>query len=122
MLFRSVVTDPLEMLLYLNKAGHDNAIGRVDMVENRYIGIKSRGVYETPGCEILWKAHRNLEGITLDKEVMHLRDSLMPQYATLIYNGYWFAPEFEMLTAAFEQSQKHVTGISKVVLPLQLVL
>jgi argininosuccinate synthase len=112
----TVVTDPLEMLLYLNKAGHDNAIGRVDMVENRYIGIKSRGVYETPGCEILWKAHRNLEGITMDKEVMHLRDSLMPQYATLIYNGYWFAPEFEMLTAAFEQSQKHVTGISKVVL------
>ncbi|HKL60429.1 MAG TPA: argininosuccinate synthase, partial [Sphaerochaeta sp.] len=112
----TVVSDPLEMLLYLNKMGHDNAIGRVDMVENRYIGIKSRGVYETPGCEILWKAHRNLEGITMDKEVMHLRDSLMPKYASLIYNGYWFAPEFEMLTAAFEQSQKNVTGTSKVVL------
>ncbi|MEA4863797.1 MAG: argininosuccinate synthase [Sphaerochaeta sp.] len=110
------VTDPLQMILYLNKLGHDNAIGRVDMVENRYIGIKSRGVYETPGCEILWKAHHNLEGITMDKEVMHLRDSLMPKYAELIYNGYWGAPEFEMLTAAFEQSQKNVTGTSKVVL------
>jgi len=113
---KTVVTDPLEMILYLNKIGHDNAIGRVDMVENRYIGIKSRGVYETPGCEILWKAHHNLEGITMDKEVMHLRDSLMPHYATLIYNGYWGAPEFAMLTAAFEQSQKHVTGTSKVAL------
>ena len=113
---KTVVTDPLQMILYLNKLGHDNAIGRVDMVENRYIGIKSRGVYETPGCEILWKAHHNLEGITMDKEVMHLRDSLMPKYAQLIYNGYWGAPEFEMLTAAFEQSQKNVSGQSKVVL------
>ncbi|MDD2395884.1 MULTISPECIES: argininosuccinate synthase [Sphaerochaeta] len=113
---KTVVTDPLQMILYLNKLGHDNAIGRVDMVENRYIGIKSRGVYETPGCEILWKAHHNLEGITMDKEVMHLRDSLMPKYAQLIYNGYWGAPEFEMLTAAFEQSQKNVSGTSKVVL------
>jgi argininosuccinate synthase len=112
----TVVTDPLEMILYLNKVGHDNAIGRVDMVENRFIGIKSRGVYETPGCEILWKAHHNLEGITMDKEVMHLRDCLTPKYAELIYNGYWFAPEFNMLTAAFEQSQKQVTGTSKVVL------
>lgn len=112
----TVVTDPLEMVLYLNNMGHDNAIGRVDMVENRFIGIKSRGVYETPGCEILWKAHHNLEGITMDKEVMHLRDSLMPKYAELIYNGYWHAPEFDMLTAAFEQSQKHVTGTAKVVL------
>ncbi len=112
----TVVTDPLEMVLYLNKMGHDNAIGRVDMVENRYIGIKSRGVYETPGCEILWKAHHNLEGITMDKEAMHLRDCLMPKYAELIYNGYWHAPEFDMLTAAFEHSQKHVTGTAKVAL------
>jgi argininosuccinate synthase len=96
--------------------GHDNAIGRVDMVENRFIGIKSRGVYETPGCEILWKAHHNLEGITMDKEAMHLRDSLMPKYAELIYNGYWGAPEFEMLRAAFTVGQKHVTGTSKVAL------
>lgn len=113
---QTVVTDPLEMILYLNKMGHDNAIGRVDMVENRYIGIKSRGVYETPGCEILWKAHHNLEGITMDKEAMHLRDSLMPKYSELIYNGYWGAPEFEMLRSAFTVSQKHVTGTSKVVL------
>ncbi len=113
---QTVVTDPLEMILYLNKIGHDNAIGRVDMVENRYIGIKSRGVYETPGCEILWKAHHNLEGITMDKEAMHLRDGLMPKYSELIYNGYWGAPEFEMLTAAFKQSQKFVSGTSKVAL------
>lgn len=110
------VTDPLEMILYLNKIGHDNAIGRVDMVENRYIGIKSRGVYETPGCSILWQAHHNLEGITMDKEVMHLRDQLMPKYAELIYNGYWHAPEFNMLEAAMEQSQKNVSGTSKVAL------
>jgi argininosuccinate synthase len=112
----TVVTDPLDMILYLNKVGHDNAIGRVDMVENRYIGIKSRGVYETPGCEILWKAHRSLEGITMDKEVMRLRDTLMPSYAALIYNGYWGSPEFEMLRAAFTQSQKYVTGTSRVAL------
>ncbi len=110
------ISDPLEMILYLNKIGHDNAIGRIDMVENRYIGIKSRGVYETPGCTILWQAHHNLEGITMDKEVMHLRDSLMPKYAELVYNGYWHAPEFNMLEAAIEQSQKNVTGTSKVAL------
>lgn len=112
----TTVTDPLEMILYLNKIGHDHAIGRVDMVENRYVGIKSRGVYETPGCEILWKAKRNLEGITMDKEVMHLRDTLSPTYATLIYNGYWGSPEFEMLRAAFTQSQKHVSGRATVAL------
>ena len=112
----TVVTDPLEMILYLNKMGHDNAIGRVDMVENRFIGIKSRGVYETPGCEILWKAHHNLEGLTMDKEAMHLRDMLSPKYAELIYNGYWGAPEFNMLTALFEESQKFVTGKATVAL------
>ena len=111
-----VVSDPLEMILYLNKIGHDNAIGRADMVENRYVGIKSRGVYETPGCEILWKAHRMLEGITMDKEAMHLRDSLMPKYAELIYNGYWGAPEFNMLSALFAESQTQVTGTAKVAL------
>lgn len=112
----TVVTDPVEMILYLNKMGHDNAIGRVDMVENRFIGIKSRGVYETPGCEILWKAHHNLEGLTMDKEAMHLRDMLSPKYAELIYNGYWGAPEFDMLTALFDESQKHVTGKATVAL------
>lgn len=111
-----VVTNDLEMILYLNKIGHDNAIGRVDMVENRFIGIKSRGVYETPGCEILWKAHHNLEGLCMDKEAMHLRDILSPKYAELIYNGYWGAPEFDMLTALFEESQKYVTGNAKVAL------
>ena len=112
----TVVTDPVEMILYLNKMGHDNAIGRVDMVENRFIGIKSRGVYETPGCEILWKAHHNLEGLTMDKEAMHLRDMLSPKYAELIYNGYWGAPEFNMLTALFNESQKFVTGKATVAL------
>ncbi len=112
----TVVTDPVEMIIYLNKMGHDNAIGRVDMVENRFIGIKSRGVYETPGCEILWKAHHNLEGLTMDKEAMHLRDMLSPKYAELIYNGYWGAPEFNMLTALFEESQKNVTGTATVAL------
>ncbi len=112
----TVVTDPVEMILYLNKMGHDNAIGRVDMVENRFIGIKSRGVYETPGCEILWKAHHNLEGLTMDKEAMHLRDMLSPKYAELIYNGYWGAPEFNMLTALFDASQKNVTGKATVAL------
>ena len=112
----TVVTDSVEMILYLNKMGHDNAIGRVDMVENRFIGIKSRGVYETPGCEILWKAHHNLEGLTMDKEAMHLRDMLSPKYAELIYNGYWGAPEFNMLTALFDESQKFVTGTATVAL------
>ena len=112
----TTITDPVEMILYLNKMGHDNAIGRVDMVENRFIGIKSRGVYETPGCEILWKAHHNLEGLTMDKEAMHLRDMLSPKYAELIYNGYWGAPEFNMLTALFEESQKFVTGKATVAL------
>lgn len=112
----TIVTGDLKMMEYLNKVGHDNAIGRVDMVENRFVGIKSRGVYETPGCEILWKAHHNLEGLCMDKEAMHLRDTLTPKYAELIYNGYWGAPEFEMLTALFDESQKYVTGNAKVAL------
>ena len=112
----TTLTDPLEMILYLNKMGHDNGIGRVDMVENRFIGIKSRGVYETPGCEILWKAHHNLEGLCMDKEAMHLRDMLSPKYAELIYNGYWGAPEFNMLTSLFDESQKDVTGKATVAL------
>ena len=112
----TVVTGPLAMIEYLNKVGHDNAIGRVDMVENRFVGIKSRGVYETPGCEILWKAHHNLEGLCMDKEAMHLRDMLSPKYAELIYNGYWGAPEFNMLTSLFDTSRKNVTGTAKVAL------
>ena len=112
----TTITDPLELFLYLNKIGHDNAVGRVDMVENRYVGIKSRGVYETPGGTILWFAHRDLEGICMDKEVMHLRDMLMPKYAELIYNGYWFSPEFDFLSAAFDKSQELITGTAKIVI------
>jgi len=112
----TVVTDPLELFIYLNAIGKQNAIGRVDMVENRYIGIKSRGVYETPGGTILWFAHRDLEGICMDKEVMHLRDSLMPKFAELIYNGYWFSPEFDFLSAAFNKSQELISGTAKVAL------
>lgn len=110
------IDDPLELFIYLNKIGHDNAIGRVDMVENRYIGIKSRGVYETPAGTILWFAHRDLEGICMDKEVMHLRDMLMPKFAELIYNGYWFSPEFDFLSAAINKSQELITGVAKVAL------
>ncbi len=110
----TVVDTPLELFNYMNKIGHDNAVGRVDMVENRYVGIKSRGVYETPGGTILWFAHRDLEGICMDKEVMHLRDSLIPKFAEIIYNGYWFSPEFDFLSAAINKSQELITGTAKV--------
>lgn len=103
-------TDPLELFEYLNELAHDNGIGRVDMVENRYIGIKSRGVYETPGATILWAAHRDLEGVAMDKEVMHLRDTLIPKFAELIYNGYWFSPEMDFIMAAFNKSQEAIDG------------
>lgn len=103
-------TDPLELFEYLNEIGAKNGVGRLDMVENRFIGIKSRGVYETPGATILWIAHRDLEGITMDKEVMHLRDMLAPKFSELIYNGFWFSPEMEFLLAAFKKSQENVTG------------
>ena len=94
----------------LNEMGSRHAVGRVDIVENRFVGMKSRGVYETPAGTILHKAHRGLEEITMDREVMFLRDSFIPQYAKLIYNGFWFAPEREMLQAAITESQKFVTG------------
>ena len=90
--------------------GHDNGIGRVDLVENRFVGMKSRGVYETPGGTILLAAHRAIESITLDRGAGHLKDELMPRYAELIYNGFWFAPEREMLQAAIDKSQEHVEG------------
>jgi argininosuccinate synthase len=109
-------TDPLEMFLYLNELGSKNGIGRVDMVENRFIGIKSRGVYETPGATILWAAHRDLEGVAMDKEVMHLRDTLIPQFSELIYNGFWFSPEMDFLMSAFNKSQEAIDG--KVVVSL----
>jgi len=100
----------LELYAYLNEIGGKNGVGRVDIVENRYVGIKSRGVYEAPAATILHVAHRDLEGITMDREVMRLRDMLMPKYAELIYYGYWYSPEAEFLRAAFDQSQENVTG------------
>lgn len=112
----TVKTDPVELFMYLNELGSKNGIGRVDMVENRFIGIKSRGVYETPGATILWTAHRDLEGIAMDKEVMHLRDMLTPKFSELIYNGFWFSPEMDFLMAAINKSQEKIDG--KVVLSL----
>src|SRR4029079_13817841 len=90
--------------------GHDNGIGRLDLVENRFVGMKSRGVYETPGGTILLAAHRGIESITLDGGATHLKEELMPKYASLIYNGFWFAPEREMLQSARSKSQDHVSG------------
>ena len=98
------------LLTRLNELGRDNGIGRVDLVENRFVGMKSRGVYETPGGTILIAAHRAIELLTLDREAMHLKDSLMPRYAELIYYGFWFAPEREMLQALIDKSQEHVEG------------
>ena len=105
-----VKEDSLELFYYLNEIGSQNGVGRVDLVENRFVGIKSRGVYETPGATILWAAHRDLEGIAMDKEVMHLRDMLSPKFAELIYNGFWFSPEMDFLMNAFEKSQEKIDG------------
>jgi argininosuccinate synthase len=101
---------PAELLTELNAYGKENGIGRVDLVENRFVGMKSRGVYETPGGTILYAAHRAMESLTLDREAMHLKDSLMPRYAELIYYGFWFSPEREMLQALIDKSQEHVEG------------
>ncbi len=101
---------PAALLTRLNELGHDNGVGRLDLVENRFVGMKSRGVYETPGGTILLAAHRGIESITLDRGAMHLKDALMPHYAELIYNGFWFSPEREMLQAAFDASQVRVNG------------
>jgi len=105
---------PLEVMHTLNKLGGKHGVGRVDMVENRFVGMKSRGVYETPGGAILHFAHRQMESLTMDREVMHLRDSLIPKYAELVYNGFWFAPEREAIQALVTESQKHVTGTVRV--------
>lgn len=104
---------PSQILDTLNKIGGANGVGRVDLVENRFVGMKSRGVYETPGGTILHVAHRALESLTMDREVMHLRDSLIPKISELIYYGFWYSPEMDMLSAAIEQSQKNVTGTIK---------
>jgi argininosuccinate synthase len=101
---------PASMLTALNALGRDNGIGRVDLVENRFVGMKSRGIYETPGGTILYTAHRAIESITLDRGAMHLKDELMPKYAELVYYGFWFSPEREMLQAAIDKSQDAVTG------------
>jgi argininosuccinate synthase len=105
---------PLWVMKVLNIVGGRNGIGRVDMVENRFVGMKSRGVYETPGGAILFFAHRQIESLTLDREVMRLRDTLGPKYAELVYNGFWFAPEREAIQALVNESQKNVTGVVRV--------
>ncbi|MCB1394110.1 argininosuccinate synthase, partial [Nitrobacter sp.] len=101
---------PATLLAKLNELGRANGIGRLDLVENRFVGMKSRGMYETPGGAILLVAHRGIEQITLDRGAAHLKDELMPKYAELVYNGFWFSPEREMLQAAIDQSQRYVTG------------
>ena len=108
------ILSPLWVMKVLNKLGGRHGCGRVDMVENRFVGMKSRGVYETPGGSILHFAHRQVESLTMDREVMHLRDSLVPKYAELVYNGFWFAPEREILQALIGESQKNVTGVARV--------
>jgi argininosuccinate synthase len=106
--------DPLAVMKTLNRIGGRHGVGRVDMVENRFVGMKSRGVYETPGGSILHFAHRQMESLTMDREVMHLRDGLIPKYSTLVYNGFWFAPERLALQSLITESQKNVTGTVRV--------
>lgn len=101
---------PATVLAYLNKVGGENGVGRLDIVENRYVGMKSRGCYETPGGTIMLRAHRAIESITLDREVAHLKDSVMPKYADMIYNGYWWSPERKMLQTMIDESQTYVNG------------
>jgi argininosuccinate synthase len=105
---------PAALLTRLNEIGHDHGIGRLDLVENRFVGMKSRGVYETPGGTIWQVAHRGIESITLDRGAAHLKDDLMPRYAELIYNGFWFAPEREMIQALIDKSQENVSGTVRV--------
>jgi argininosuccinate synthase len=105
---------PLQVMKTLNKLGGKHGVGRVDLVENRFVGMKSRGVYETPGGSILHFAHRQMESLTMDREVMHLRDSLIPKYAELVYYGFWFSPERHALQALVTESQKNVTGTVRV--------
>jgi argininosuccinate synthase len=105
-----VAMSPATLLAKLNDLGKANGIGRLDLVENRFVGMKSRGVYETPGGTILLAAHRGIESVTLDRGAAHLKDELMPRYAELIYNGFWFSPEREMLQALIDKSQESVSG------------
>ena len=103
-------SSPAPVMEILNKVGGENGIGRDDIVENRYVGMKSRGCYETPAGTILLKAHRAIESLTLDREAAHLKDELMPRYASLIYNGYWWSPERRLLQQLIDASQEHVNG------------
>jgi len=105
---------PAEVMRYLNKVGGENGVGRDDIVENRYVGMKARGCYETPAGTVMLKAHRAIESITLDREVAHLKDELMPRYASLIYNGYWWSPEREMMQTMIDASQTRVNGIVRI--------
>ncbi|MFM2355979.1 MAG: hypothetical protein RLZZ528_1715, partial [Pseudomonadota bacterium] len=105
---------PATLLAALNDLGRRHGIGRLDLVENRFVGMKSRGMYETPGGEIYARAHRGIEQITLDRGAAHLKDELMPKYAELIYNGFWFSPEREMLQALIDKSQEHVSGTVRI--------
>jgi argininosuccinate synthase len=105
---------PARLMDFVNEAAGKNGVGRVDLVENRFVGMKSRGVYETPGGTVLWTAHRALESLTMDREVMLMRDSLIPKYAQLVYNGFWYAPEMEALQAFVDETQKKVTGTARV--------
>jgi len=109
-------SDPLELFTYLNRLGGENGIGLLDMVENRYVGIKSRGIYETPGATILYAAHKDIEGIAMDREVMRLRNMLAPVFAELVYNGFWFSPEMEFLKAAMDKSQEVIDGVVHMIL------
>ena len=105
---------PFEVMIKLNEIGGKHGIGRLDIVENRYVGMKSRGCYETPAGTIMLKAHRGIESLTLDREAAHLKDELMPRYAKIIYNGYWFSPERLMLQALIDKSQEYVNGTVRV--------
>ena len=104
---------PAKLMDYMNIVGGENGIGRVDMVENRFVGMKSRGVYETPGGTVLWAAHRAVESITMDREVMMMRDSLIPKYAQLVYNGFWYSPEMRTLQTYIDSTQENVTGTAR---------
>ena len=111
-----VLQDPLEIFLYVNKLGMKHGIGVVDMVENRFIGIKSRGIYESPGATILLEAHKDIEGIAMDREVMKIRDVLTPIFSQIAYNGFWFSPEMDFLMKAVEKSQEMIDGKVKLLL------
>lgn len=104
---------PVELLNKLNKIGGENGIGRLDMVENRFVGMKSRGVYETPGATILWQAHKAVESITMDRDTMHLRDKLMPEFAEMVYYGFWFCDKMKALDAFINETQKYISGIAR---------